>query len=363
MAIYDAKGNTLSVGGEVTSAEIKTALIGAIADGSVNMGAAIGATLTYTSPGPAWETNAETAYASLLAAYKAVPNSGIPFFISTDQHGSGVEQHRWLNNHDSDANGMGVMSLNLGDTVTDYFNAKQLTSLYQRTKQVKNYIGVYGNHDIMKGSTEIPNYYDLRRYFDATREQTFSTDQQGWFVVVDEAHSVKYVCVTSYTIDAAGAYGKGYTTAAVDWLIDELSKNDGYDIVYLQHWPMYKSRRARGETKETTSGTAQENASATSENYKMWQMLIARKNKTSGSYVDTEGVTHTFDFTGCEHELLCTLHGHDHAELMSTADGLTAYAANRYPVCVFGLVDRENRKLYIWQFDATAAYDVLEINI
>ena len=83
MAIYDINGNDVSAGGSLSSSDIKTALIKAVADGSVNLGSVVGATLAYTSPGTAWETNAATAYTNLLEAYKAIPNSGIPFFVTT----------------------------------------------------------------------------------------------------------------------------------------------------------------------------------------------------------------------------------------------------------------------------------------
>ena len=94
--LYAGNGQIISVGGggEVTTAQVKSALLSAVASGDVNLGSAIGATLSYTSPGTAWEANAETAYQNLLNAYKEIPNSGIPFFISTDQHGRGLEQHR-----------------------------------------------------------------------------------------------------------------------------------------------------------------------------------------------------------------------------------------------------------------------------
>ena len=85
--IYDICGNSISSGSTVSSSDIKTALIGAVADGTVSLGESVGATLAYTSPGTDWETYANQAYQNLLTAYKSIPNSGIPFFISTDQHG------------------------------------------------------------------------------------------------------------------------------------------------------------------------------------------------------------------------------------------------------------------------------------
>ena len=359
--LYTGTGNSISVGGEPTTAQVKTVLLSAIASGDVNMGSAIGATLSYTSPGTAWETNANTAYQNLLTAYKAVPNSGIPFFISTDQHGRGVEVNRWLNNQDADSNGMGVMNLNLGDTVTDIFNESELSNIYSRSWQIKNHIMVFGNHEIKK-STEVPNLYDLNRWFVSTRGRKFYIGPMGCFTVYDDAHSVKYVCVANYILDEAGNNTNGLTVDAAKWLLDELSKNDGYDVVYLQHWPMFTTKRLRSEDAETADS---ENHSG-SYNYSMWRMLVARKYKQSGTFADVDGGEHSYDFTKCEHDLLITMHGHNHAEQISTVDGLTAYAADILGDsrrCTFGLIDRLNSKVTFWVFDSTGCLDPLELPI
>ena len=358
--LYTGTGNQISVGGEVTTTDVKTALISAVASGDVNLGSAIGATLSYTSPGAAWETNAATAYANLLEAYKAVPNSGIPFFITTDQHGRGVEVNRWLNNHDASINGMDVMNLNLGDTVVDIFNAAELGNIYNRSWQIKNHIMVFGNHEI-KMSSEIPNLYDLNRWFISTRGRKFYVGPMGCFTVYDDAHSVKYVCVANY-YQAESGIVRGFDADSAEWLVNELAKNDGYDVIYLQHWPVFTTKRLRTADSETADT---ENHSS-SYNYKIWQMLLARKKKNSGTFIDSLGGEHAYDFTNCEHDLLITLHGHNHQEQMSTADGLTAYAAdllgdNRR--CTFGLIDRLNSKATFWVFDSTGCLDPLELPI
>lgn len=361
MALFDANGNAVS---EVSSADIKKALTGAIADGTVNMGSVVGATLGYTSPGTAWETNAAASYANLLAAYKEIPNSGIPFFISTDQHGRGLEQHRWLNNHDAGINGMNVMSLNLGDTVTDIFGEAWMTGFYDKTWQVKNYISVYGNHEIKAGATELPNFYDLNRGFISTRGRKFYIGPMGCFTVYDDEHSVKYVCVANYYPDSASSSGvtRGLDADSAEWIVSELAKNDGYDVVYLQHWPVFTTKRQRGDEAETADSENHSN----SYNYKIWRMLIDRKNKASGTFMDSLSGEHPYDFTKCEHELLITLHGHNHQENISTVDGLTAYAADGYlnnNACTFGLIDRLNSKVTFWWFNANGVLDPLELPI
>lgn len=46
MAIYDIHGNEIAAGGEVTTAQVKSAMISAIASGDINLGSAVGATVS-----------------------------------------------------------------------------------------------------------------------------------------------------------------------------------------------------------------------------------------------------------------------------------------------------------------------------
>lgn len=361
MAIYDIFGNVVTFGGSVSSDEIKKALVGAVADGTVNLGSVVGATLAWNSPGAAWEAYGAAAYQNLLTAYKAIPNSGIPFFVGTDHHGRGVEVHRWLNNHDADTNGMGVMNLNLGDSVTDIFNESELSNVYARSWQVKNHIMVFGNHEI-KMTAEVPNLYDLNRWFISTRGRKFYVGPMGCFTVYDDAHAVKYVCVANYILDADGNSTKGLTADAARWLLDELAKNDGYDVVYLQHWPVCTTWKQRTDDAEAADS---ENHSA-SYNYKIWQMLLARKNRQSGTFADVYGGEYSYDFSDCKHELLCCLHGHHHVGGHSIADGLTAWFGEwlgNDRMCHFGLIDRLNSQVTIWSFDSTGCLDPLVLPI
>lgn len=359
--LYTGNGTQISVGGELTNAQVKSALLSAVASGDVNLGAAIGATLAYTSPGTAWETNAETAYQNLLNAYKEIPNSGIPFFICTDQHGAGVEAHRWLNNRDAAVNGMDVMNLNMGDTVSDIFNESELSGIYSRSWQVKNHIMVFGNHEIKVGS-ETPNLYDLNRWFVSTRGRKFYVGPMACFTVYDDAHSVKYVCVANYYQTETGIV-RGLDADSAEWLVNELAKNDGYDVIYLQHWPVFTTWRTRDEDAEHADVENHDR----SYNYKIWRMLVARKNKQSGTFADSFGDEHAYDFTGCENDLLITLHGHNHGENISTVDGLTAYAARAYCYgsygCTFGLIDRLNGKVTVWTFTKDGSSEPLELPI
>lgn len=348
---YDINGNKIN---DLTSNKIKTALIGAIADGSVNLGSTVGATLSYTSPSEAWETNALETYNNMLEIYKTIPNSGVPFFISTDQHGRGMEQHRWLNN--TDVNGMNINNINLGDTVQDVYGSSTLNDVLSKTKQIKNFFGVAGNHDLKKGSEEVSEH-EITRCFTSTTDRRMIENQRNCYSVLDNAHNTKFIVIEPYEDNGivSGMPHPYFSTNVSKWLIGELSNNDGYDIVVLCHEPLCKTNKSREETEETEW-----------DDYNVWNLLLARKNKTSGTFTDDDNVEHSYDFANMESDLLCTLHGHTHEELYSVQDGLTSYACDWYGnnnSCTFGIIDRENSKLRIFKFDSTTVYDELQINI
>lgn len=359
MSLYDVNGNTIAQDG-VTSEQVKTALMGAIADGSVNLGSAVGATLAYNNLPAAWLTNANAAYAALLAKYKALANGAIPFFVSTDQHGRGVEQHRWANN--ADADGMEFANINLGDTVQDYFNYAELDSMLARTKQVKNYISITGNHDALYRGNDVPTIYDLSKYFISTKERTVIPKVNSSYTVYDRAHDVKFVVGDSYNSVGTVLNGLGnseLTGDFADWLIAELGRDD-CDIVYLQHWQLY----AEASVYKRRDGTPDTNAVGGSPTLR--NLITARRNKSSGSVTDSVGTAHAYDFSGCKHNLLCALHGHEHDEVYATLDNLLCYAADWYgnnKSCVFGLIDRAGGKLWIWKFSAESVADTLELSL
>lgn len=357
-SLYTGTGELVEVGGNgITKEQMKSAMVSAIASGDINLGSAVGATASYASPGTAWETNANIAYQNLLTAYKAIPNYGIAFFISADQHGRGMEQHRWMNNADVD--GMEVVSINLGDSTADVFGTGDIQFYHSRARMLKNFCAVPGNHDYKYGSEAVSRFV-ISNSFSSTMNRRMSETDGCSYTVLDHAHNVKFVAVDPYD-DAGIRSGMPHpyiNTETAKWIVDELSRNDGYDVVILRHEPLYATSRTRGETVET----------ANSENYdaEFWKLLQDRKNKTSGTFVDDDGVSHSYDFSQCDGDLLCTLHGHTHEERISTADGLTAYAADWYGRnyrCTFGLIDRLNSKVTFWVFDSNGCLDPLELTI
>lgn len=367
MAIYDVNGNVISANGEITDEQVRDAFLEAIADGTINPGVTIGATLSHTMDST-WQTKAVQAYNLMLARYKIDTNNSVPFFISTDQHGAGLQQHRWANNQDVD--GVGYMSINLGDTVQDVYGQGTVNGFYDVTKQVKNYIGVVGNHE--------EKYYQdpilkltLSKSFGTTNLLRYNSESiLDCYVIVDGFHKVKYMILEDYYNNADNTgYTHGFDGKTVDWMIDWLSRNDGLDTIILMHWPCFRKFAKRGMEQEVDDGDSslgyinRWDAGA----YLLWDFFVARKLKQSGSYTDKDGVSHAYDFSNCETDLLCTLHGHTHAEWYTTSYGLTGYACNRFDAtnerCVFGLVDRMNQKLRIWEFGKDTILDELVLDI
>ena len=359
MNLYDINGSIIT--NNISNKDIKDALLSAVASGEVNLGNSVGATLSLNGLNSDWQTNAETVYKNLLTNYKKMPNKSIPIFITTDQHGRGIEGNRFINNIDKD--GMEITNINLGDTVTDVFNLEQLNTLLARSKSIKNYIAVPGNHEYKHGS-EVMTNYDICRTFISSYNQQMCPNYPNCYTAIDGKHNVKYIIMDNYYVNEEGTgYGeKSIDSTTSKWLINELSKNDGYDIVYLQHWGMCPTKKLRTDKNESAWV---ENVGNSTVNYKLWQLLLARKKKQSGTFTDMFGNSYDFDFSSCKNELLCTLHGHNHLEFYSIQDGLTAYGADWFgnSAGTFLLIDRKNNKLKVFKFNNTSVDDILELSI
>ena len=357
--IYDVNGNAI---GAMSDDAVASAFLRCVNDGKVQIGQSIGTTLSVGSVYSDWAANAETAYNALLEEYKAIPSIGIPFFVSTDQHGSSLmmEFNHWLNNRDKD--GMEMLNINLGDTTTDAYYNSFFEEVALQIAKVKNYIGVVGNHEYKIGEPINENL--LNQCFRTTDLPMIHAPCTGVnYKVIDGRRFLKILVLSEYVLDptktSGSAWNGGFESDTAEWLIKELSSNDGLDVLILKRWPDCTTYRLRGEETETAEA---ENA-AGSYHYNLWTMLKARKAKASGTFTDIDGNSHSYDFSQCETELLCTLHGHTHREQYSIADGLTAYSSDRLAVSIFGLIDRENSVMKIWKFDRTQVYDVLELPI
>lgn len=355
--LTDAQGNPVRlVFANPTQAQVKQALVSAVLDGSIVVSTATGGTLSHTSLSDAWIANAETAYANVLAQMKLYANDAIPFFIQTDLHGRSNDPARWLNNKDQR-----VKNLNLGDDVTDYFSEAAGAAYRDAAMPVQNLITVFGNHESHTLNAENATEYGIKYYYtDTTTAGKRMVNGRNFFVSYDDDYNVKYVVVCPYYTNNDGTRdGVNIRTDQMEWLLKELSANDGYDVVLLMHqlWT---------DTYIHRDGTAQNWQDAPVILEDMWTVLKDRKNKRSGTITDSSGVTHNYDFSDCKTELLCSLHGHAHEELYLSEESMVGYAADWYGHdnrCTFGLIDRVNNKVTFWVFDNNGCLDPLELSI
>ena len=348
--LYDGEGNEIEIesGGGASEEDVILAFNRAMVEGKIRVGGNIGDTQGIGSPVYFSKTHMDTSYANLLNAFKAHPNS-VPFFIHSDQHGRGVEISRYANNIDVDT--VEYLNINGGDTNADVYDPELLNEIYNRTKYVKNFIGIVGNHDYKEGSISV-SPYNIRKAFCTTnlKRRMIATSELDCYVAYHDIHSVKAICIDPY--DARGIVSgmpHPYINSEVaEWIIEELSRDDGYDQIVIIHEPQWKRTRTRSNSTYTTMLRGNGNTA-------LYDLFVARKSKTSGTYTDDENVSHSYDFTVCKTDLLCEIGGHWHEEMYSDVDGLTVYAQdwagdNKYGG-TFGLIDRDNNLLRIFSFD------------
>lgn len=311
--------------------------------------------LTYTGLSTTWLANAETSYNSLKQEVESLSYDAVPFFIQTDLHGRNNSPARWLHNKDKT-----IKNINLGDIVTDYYNETENTNYRESAMPVANLITVFGNHEANKVGNDIPTSYGLNYYYTDTTKGARMINQRGYFTARDDKYNVKYVVISPYYMELDGSRnGVCVNTDQMTWLLNELSGNDGYDIIVLMH-------QLFTDTHHNRSGTVQSWQDAPVVLEDLWNVIKNRRNKGSGTITDSDNVQHSYDFSTVKSSYLGSLHGHAHEELMLTENNTTAYAADWYGnenSCTFGVFDRKNNKLKIWKFGNTGVQDVLTLDI
>lgn len=331
--LYDGKGNKIAM----------------------NEGTSSNSTLSIIGLSDTWIANANTVYNAMQEIIKTLSYDGIPFFIQTDLHGRNNAPARWLHNKDKN-----IKNINLGDIVTDYYNERENSTYKESASPVDNLITVFGNHEAYKKGTDIPTSYGLNYYYTDTSKEQRMYDEYGFFTHIDNTYNIKYVVISPYYMGADGNRTVAEVkTDQMKWLLNELSKYDGYDIIVLMHQLFTDTHHHRDNTLQNW-----QDAPVVLKN--LWKVMKDRRNKRNGTITDSEGVEHTYDFTNTKSRYLCSLHGHAHEELMLTEENTTAYVSNWYGddnACVFGLIDRKNNKLKIWEFKTTGVSDLLELDI
>lgn len=314
----------------------------------------------------AWLINATAQRDAVLEKYNQ-SDDAIPFFIETDAHGNKNEGNKGCQNLAEPTMGF-ITNIQLGDWGSFYSNGENAEEHYWTSFGLINYIPVIGNHELLANNSTDAPIADMSVLINSFTPYhgILGSSIYGYYKVMDVRYHVKYLVFQGHipvdkSVDSSGFIFK-MTGEQWEWAIEEMSANDGFDIVIINHEPfngVYYSRTFERVVNYYPS---------TGDKINLAPLLTARKAKQRGSIADSDGVEHSYDFTNCTTRLLCALHGHRHYEEYSSKEffGFPTYTCNLFDTtgnCAYGLIDRSNNKLYIYSFNKNATNSVLELDL
>ena len=229
------------------------------------------------------------------------------------------------------------------------------------TKSIPNgkRVELWGNHDVWYTGDEqtyiahvLPNYKYNNPYFYTGLPHTVRhPDNSNFMVVYDDYYKIKYLVIANY--DFVEDYLDYHVS--VDhwkWIIEQLSVNDGYDVIIVSHCPLqlYNSGSYDPITGDSYSTPGIAFVIRGYDNIvNIWN---DRKYKRSGS-ITVDGTVIPYDFTGCTDDLLLSMAGHVHTDVVDYVggNGLLEIAYDYFlnDTVHFALIDRENRKIKVWK--------------
>lgn len=318
------------------------------------------------------------------AQYRADPTV-IPLVLTTDEHGylkpSSINAMR-LTYYLGKAIKWNEVSayVGLGDTTPG--TTAELNSVLSYIP-VNKRISIWGNHDLWANYTEVDGSFVIdwnTMWFDNSGygDDSDIYDKKYNEFHVDEAHGIKYVCIAGWEIDkSVGGYSRYIIgSQSMENIIEMLEANDGYDIVILSHCSPFLNC---GQTYRYSKPDSDELYDSPQEfvdspitvgvdtRVGFDEMIEARNNKTSGTIIDTYGVEHFYDFTGCTGNVICTLMGHGHRDTFEySLDcdilGLMfdAYGYDNHPFYLVN-IDRTQGKVNGWKITEDAVYQPYEV--
>ena len=326
------------------------------------------------------------------AEYRA-DNTIVPLVLATDQHGTLSKTFaKSLFSYLSLAVKWGECSacLNLGDvanySVSAFNEMKTCLAPIPANKQ----INIWGNHETWTeewgSDTSVPTADDwetLQEYYDnsAYNGYVFMPGTKCSQYMIDAVHGIKYVVIGGWDYDKSIGGHSHYVIDGTNMesIISMLSVVDDYDVVILSHVQPY-SGRLGGQIQNDGTTTwykpevdGRSSIGTTTATYdaivhvldtQLNQLLDDRKNKRSGTVKDSYGVNHSYDFTSCTSDLICSLHGHSHT------DAYDYHPLEEYtmPVVIFDAIhydnhpfffiniDRTRERLNIWKVDDTPTF-------
>lgn len=307
-------------------------------------------------------------------------NSIIPVIVHTDQHRYLNSAHKPTFDYLNLAVKWNEISaiINLGDVCGAVYNTSDLNNMVTCLSSLpkSKRIDVYGNHDCQLSKEEGSSYAyaPLTDELYHTLQDTYFNNSEygnnnsihyygfkGMQYVIDPLHNIKF-CIFAVWVTRGDPWYHYYCDSdSVEAMISMLSSVDNYDIVILSHIAPYARSTTwyipptDGNVASTETSTYGTNALGYS--VQLDQLYADRKAKRSGTITDCDGNVHTYDFTNCTSDLLCTLNGHHHADkYIYSPDGnvpailFDAYRYDNVPM-FFANIDRTKQRVNVWKFD------------
>ena len=360
--LVDKNGNPIKINGiftEPTQKQLKNAVLSLITEGKIDIGDLGGnkkSTIVLTDNG--FKTNAQTSLALLTSELANHDFNSIPLWVITDTHGMLPADDVYdIGEYINSISPNGLMALFLGDICDTVYNETVLKNHRYHVEAFTKSITVMGNHDRYNTEGTLTRSM-VNQWFITNDLERFDDTLYGCYNDTD--FNIRYLILNPYEIipmsDASVANERvKIGTKQMTWLIKNLTECNK-DIVILMHQLFNDLHIHRDGTKQTWGD-------ATTSLLNTWNMLKDRKNKRSGTIVDGDGISHNYDFSKCESDLLCCLHGHTHEELYLQDEGLLAYAFDygHYKNCAFVSINRAEKKLKVSQFNPTNVKDTLEL--
>ena len=327
------------------------------------------------------ETVNPSAYSGLSADYVSMVQSNydammaeclgdynkIPIIVHTDQHGRIGASNQVMKLIGDMVNWYEVSKcMNLGDTVPDRFDMTTLENYLSATKDsipLSKRLDVYGNHDVWDSDDSQKYTVDQKRlspYFKNIYARRHGNN--GYFTVVDDYYNVKYLVISDLEYPDTNYSTRRITTAQAKFIVSELSEDDGRDVVLVSHVPLDSDEVTSRDS--TYQAYSEKFLSDTTAHNSFMTMIAARKNKTSGTFTDSEGISHTYDFSNVSGDLLMSLHGHAHFEAYRTFENsITEFIFDWFygNTFYFAYIDRKEKKFKVWKNEANVG--ALEISI
>ena len=330
-----------------------------------------------------WETEYQHTILQARDAWKTEyrsDNSIIPLIIHTDQHRYLNSAHKPTFDYLSRAIKWSEVTaiVGLGDVCGAVYNTTDLNNMLTCLSGLPTAkkINVWGNHDCQNNKAEGSSYayapltdaqYHALQddYFDNSgfggNSSNVRYGYKGMEYVIDPLHNVK-ICIFAVWVTRGDPWYHYYCdSASIEAMISMLSSVDDMDIIILCHIQPYGRKTTRyipavdgGEASSVVTGSV---TSSLGYGVALDQLFADRKAKTSGTITDCDGVSHSYDFSGCTSDLLCSLSGHIHADrYIYSPDGTVpavifdAYRYDNNPL-YFVNIDRTRERINVWKFD------------